>query len=97
MVSIKYTFENPALIGRVAHWQITLTEYDIQHVTQKSIKGNVLYDYLAHQPMEDYQPMCFDFPNEDIMFIRDCNIPGPEEGPEPESRWTIVFDGASNA
>ncbi|XP_050889479.1 uncharacterized protein LOC127094730 [Lathyrus oleraceus] len=31
------------------------------------------------------------------MFIRDCNIPDPEEGPEPGSHWTLVFDGASNA
>ncbi|KAI5426928.1 hypothetical protein KIW84_032382 [Lathyrus oleraceus] len=41
--------------------------------------------------------MRFEFPDEDIMLIRDCNIPGPEEGPEPGSRWTMVFDGASNA
>ncbi|XP_050919806.1 uncharacterized protein LOC127137382 [Lathyrus oleraceus] len=31
------------------------------------------------------------------MLIRDCNIPGPEEGPESGSHWTLVFDGASNA
>ena len=31
------------------------------------------------------------------MYIQDCNIPGPKEGPEPGSRWTMVFDGASNA
>ncbi|XP_050895439.1 uncharacterized protein LOC127102065 [Lathyrus oleraceus] len=76
---------------------MALTEYDIQHVTRKSIKGSVLSDYLAHQPFEDYQSMRFEFPDEDIMLIRDCNIPGLEEGTEPESRWTLVFDGASNA
>lgn len=31
------------------------------------------------------------------MFIRDWNILGPGEGPEPGARWTLVFDGASNA
>lgn len=41
--------------------------------------------------------MRLDFPNEDIMYIRDYEIPGPEEGPEPGSRWMLVFDGASNA
>ncbi|XP_050918375.1 uncharacterized protein LOC127135783 [Lathyrus oleraceus] len=41
--------------------------------------------------------MNFEFPDEDIMLIRDCNIPDPEEGPEPGSHWTLVFDGASNA
>lgn len=65
-------------------------------MTQKDIKGSVLFDYLAHQPVEGYQPIKFDFLNEDIMFIRDCNIPGPDEGPGPGVQWTLVFDGASN-
>lgn len=60
-----------------------LTEYDVQYVTQKSIKGSVLFDYLAHQPVDGYQSIKFDFPDEDIMFIRDCNIPGPDEGSKP--------------
>ncbi|XP_050877465.1 uncharacterized protein LOC127081228 [Lathyrus oleraceus] len=41
--------------------------------------------------------MRFEFPDEDIILIRDCNIPGPEEGPEPGYRRNLVFDGASNA
>src|ERR1051325_11242770 len=94
----KFIFEKPALTGRVARWQIILTEYDIQYTTQKAIKGSVLANYLAHQPGQDgYQPMKFEFLDEDIMFIWDCNIPGPDEGLEPESRWAMVFDGASNA
>lgn len=36
--------------------------------------------YLAHQPMEDYQPMQFDFPNEDILFVRDFNFPNDAQG-----------------
>lgn len=74
-----------------------LTEYDIQYVTHKAIKGSILSDYLAHHPMKGYQSMKFNFPDEDIMFIRDWNISGPDEGPEPEARWTLVFDGAFNA
>ena len=41
--------------------------------------------------------MKFDFPDEEIVYIRDCNLPDPDEGPEPGSRWMLVFDGASNA
>ena len=39
------------------------------------------------------------FPNEDLMFlkIKDCDEPLPGEGPDPESRWGMVFDGAVNA
>ncbi|XP_050897104.1 uncharacterized protein LOC127103913 [Lathyrus oleraceus] len=97
MDPVKYIFEKPALTGIVARWQMALTVYDIQHVTKKAIKGSVLFDYLVQHPLEDYQSMCFEFPYEDIMLIRDCNIPSPEEGPDPGSRWTLVLDGASNA
>lgn len=95
MDPVKYIFKKPALIGRVSRWQMELTKYGIQHVTQKAIKGIVLPNYVAQHPLEDYHFMHFEFPDEDIMLIRDCNIPDPEEGPEPGSRWTLVFDGAS--
>ncbi|XP_050920017.1 uncharacterized protein LOC127137612 [Lathyrus oleraceus] len=101
MDSIEYIFEKPAVTGRISRWKMLLTEYDIQYVTQKAIKGSVLSDYLSHLPDEGYQPLRFDFPDEDIMFIRDFTMPGseisPEEGPEPGLQWTLVFDGASNA
>ena len=74
-----------------------LTEYDIQYTTQKAIKGSVLTDYLAHQAVDDYQPMNFDFLDENIMFVTDCAKPGPYDRPEQGSRWTMVFDGDSNA
>ena len=41
--------------------------------------------------------MKFDFPDEDAIFIADYEIPGPDEGPEPGARWTLMFYGASNA
>lgn len=98
MDPIKYIFEKPALTERVARWQMILTEYDIQYTTQKAIKSSVIADYLAHQPVEDYTPMKFDFPDEDVLFIKDHDVASSsEEGPKPGSRWTLVFDGASNA
>lgn len=90
MDPIKYIFEKPALTGRVARWQMILTEYDIQYTTQKAIKSSVIADYLAHQPVEDYTPMKFEFPDEDVLVVE-------KEGPESGSRWTMAFDGASNA
>ena len=54
MDPIKYIFEKPALSGRIARWQMILTEYDIKYTTQKAIKGSVLADHLAHQAVEDY-------------------------------------------
>jgi len=57
MDPLKYIFEKTSLTGRITRWQMLLSEYDILYVTQKAIKGSALVDYLAHQPIEDYQPM----------------------------------------
>ncbi|XP_050897637.1 uncharacterized protein LOC127104495 [Lathyrus oleraceus] len=97
MDPIKYIFKKFALTGRVARWQMILTEYDIQYTTYKAIKSSVIADYLAHQPVEDYQPMKFEFPDEDVLFLDQYfNRPNPDEGPEPGARLTLMFDGASN-
>ena len=97
MDPIKYILEKPALSRRIARWKMILTEYDIQYTTQKAIKGSVLADHLAHQAVDDYQPMNFEFPDENIMLVTDCETPGPDEGPEEGSRWSMYFYGASNA
>ena len=49
---VKYVFENPVLTGRIARWQVLLSEYDIIYVTQKAIKGSALVKFLANQPVE---------------------------------------------
>ena len=41
--------------------------------------------------------MNFEFSDENIMLVTDCEKPGPDEGPKEGSWWTMVFDGASNA
>ncbi|XP_058772888.1 uncharacterized protein LOC131646985, partial [Vicia villosa] len=99
MDPIKYVFEKPALTGRIARWQMLLSEYDIEYRAQKAVKGSVLADHLAHQPINEYQSLKFDFPDEDVMYLKmkDCDEPLPEEGPDPGSRWGLIFDGAVNA
>ena len=62
-----------------------LTEYDIQYTTQKAIKGSVLADHLAHQAVDDYQYMKFEFPDEDIMMVNNCEELRPYEGPKQGS------------
>ena len=98
MDPIKYIFEKPALTGRISRWQMLLSEYDIEYRAQKAIKGSILVDHLAHQPIEDYQSVQYDFPDEEILYLKmkDCDEPTLDEGPEPGSRWSMVFDGAVN-
>ena len=74
---IKYIFEKPALSGRIARWKMVLTEYEIQYTTQKEIKRSILADHLAYQAIDDYQSMSFEFPDENIMLVIDCEEPGP--------------------
>ncbi|XP_050919060.1 uncharacterized protein LOC127136556 [Lathyrus oleraceus] len=66
-----------------------LSEYDIEYHTLKAIKGSVLADHLAHQPIDDYESINFEFPDEDVMYLKaeDCNETLPNEGPEPGSHW----------
>ncbi|XP_058784368.1 uncharacterized protein LOC131659152 [Vicia villosa] len=99
MDPIKYLFENPTLTGRIARWQMLLSEYDIQYRAQKAIKGSVLADHLAYQPIDDGQSLQDDFPDEEIMYLKSKDYEEPllDEGPDPESRWGLVFDGAVNA
>ncbi|XP_050875222.1 uncharacterized protein LOC127078843 [Lathyrus oleraceus] len=78
--------------------KILLSEYDNEYHTLKVIKGSVLVDHLAHQPIDDYESINFEFPYEDVMYLKakDYNEPLPNEGPEPGSQWGLIFDGAVN-
>ena len=65
---------------------------------RKRSKVVSLDDHLAHQPIEYYQSIHYDFPNEEILYLKMkyCDEPLLEEGPEPGSHWGMVFDGAVN-
>ncbi|KAK9025034.1 hypothetical protein V6N11_064935 [Hibiscus sabdariffa] len=89
---IKYMMESPGLSGRLARLQILLSEYDIEYVSQKAIKGNTIADFLASRTLAEYEHLSFDFPDEDLV----CQTVS-EEGCHTEKPWRINFDGASNA
>jgi len=77
MDPIKYIFEKPSLARRIARWQMLLSKYDIEYRSQKAIKGSILADHLAHQQIEDYQPIKVNFLDEEIMYLKmkDCDEP----------------------
>ncbi|KAG8482730.1 hypothetical protein CXB51_023942 [Gossypium anomalum] len=76
-----------ALNRRMVRWQILLSEFDIVYVSQKAIKGSAVANFLASRALEDYEPLNFDFPNEELMCIAMAE----------DSPWRLNFDGASNA
>ena len=57
MNPLKYIFESPHVAGRVSKWQVILAEYDIKYTSQKSVKGSVIADYLATNPLEASSPL----------------------------------------
>ena len=44
---LRSTIHKPDLLGRMAHWAIKLSEYDIQYKPRLSKKGQVLVDFIA--------------------------------------------------
>ena len=66
---IKFIFEKPSLSERIARWQVLLSEFDILYVSQKAIKGSAIADFLTERANEEYEPMSFEFPDEDLMAV----------------------------
>ena len=66
---LRYLFDIPVLTSRLMRWLVILTEFDIQYVTQKSIKGSVLADHLTSLPVTDNRVIDNDFPDEEIVGV----------------------------
>lgn len=45
------------------------SKYEIIYVTQKAVKGSVIASQLVENAINDYEPLDFKFPNEDIIEI----------------------------
>nr|XP_034889983.1 uncharacterized protein LOC118030069 [Populus alba] len=87
MDPLKFIFEKPYMLSRIARWQVLLAEYDIIYMTRKSVKGSAIVDHLADNAIEDYKPLNFDFPDEDVLVT---------ENEEKSGWWAMYFDGAVN-
>ncbi|XP_070045966.1 uncharacterized protein [Nicotiana tomentosiformis] len=90
MDPLKYIVQKPMPMGRLAKWQILLTEFDIVYVTRTTMKAQALADGLAENPVDDeYQPLSTYFPDEKVNSI--------EVIPEDTNAWKMFFGGAVNA
>ncbi|XP_049406116.1 uncharacterized protein LOC125869706 [Solanum stenotomum] len=90
MDPLKYIFQKAMPTGKLAKWQMLLSEFDIVYVTQKVVKGQALADHLAENPIdEEYEPLKTYFPNEDVLFIGEAIS-------ESYPSWRVFFDGVVN-
>ena len=81
---LRYLFYIPILTSRLMRWIALLTKFNIQYVTQKSIKECVLADHLASLPVTDSKVIDDDFPDEEIIRVTSLSV------------WLVYFDGAAN-
>ncbi|XP_071900998.1 uncharacterized protein [Coffea arabica] len=79
--------------GRLAKWQMILSEFDIVFTSQKAVKGQAIADHLAENPRDDeYQPLHTYFPDEKVLFVG-----AVEDMSERCPEWRLFFDGAANS
>ena len=81
---LRYLFDRPSLIGRLMRWLVLLTEFVIQYISQKSIKGSVVADHLASLPTIESRLVDDHFSDEE--FVTMTRLSG----------WRMYFDGAAN-
>ena len=65
---MKYLFEKLALSGRLLRRLIILSEFNLKYVARKTIKGSIVSDFCAKNPMEGDDGR-EDFPDKDILDI----------------------------
>ena len=66
---LRYLFDRPVLTGRIMRWLVLLTEFNIQYVTRKLVKGSIVVDHLASLPVYDDRPIDDDFLDEQIVSV----------------------------
>ena len=79
-----YLFDKPALTGRLMRWLVILSEFDIQYVSQKSIKRSIVANHLVSLSISDGKIVDDDFSNEEFVAMTSL------------SGWRMYFDGAAN-
>jgi len=67
MDPLKYLFKKPALSGRLSRWLILLVEFDLKYEARKTIKGSIMSDFCAKNPIKGDGKE--DFPDKNIFDV----------------------------
>ncbi|XP_024195658.1 uncharacterized protein LOC112198783 [Rosa chinensis] len=95
---VKYMLSRPILRGRIGKWVLALSEFSLQYVPQKAVKGQAIADFLAHHPT-------LDIPTVRELEIAPITITRPDLALIPEyaiwyqatislQPWVLFFDGS---
>ena len=66
---MRYLFQVPALTGKLSRWLVLLIEFNIEYITTKVIKGRVIAEFLALNPVEGEEEGNLEFPDENLALI----------------------------
>ncbi|KAG9447195.1 hypothetical protein H6P81_013323 [Aristolochia fimbriata] len=80
---LKYIMLRPILSGRLAKWALLLSEFEINFVPQRAIKGQALENFLVDHPVPVEWELMEEFPDENIFLV------------EILPPWKMYFDGAA--
>ena len=72
----------PIVKGRIGKWTMALSEFSLQYVPQKAVKGQAFADFLAQHP----SPYDFGKPDFEIGMVE-----------ARDNFWTLYFDGFSTS
>ena len=61
MDPMKHLYEASSLVEKFAKWLILLTEFDVQYLTKKMIKGRAVTEFLALNPIPYLEEVQLDF------------------------------------
>ncbi|XP_070667874.1 uncharacterized protein [Malus domestica] len=79
---IRYMLTRPIVKGRIGKWTMALSEFSLQYVPHKAVKGQALADFLAHHP----SPYGFGDTDVEIGMVE-----------TRDNYWTMYFDGSSTS
>ncbi|XP_057994337.1 uncharacterized protein LOC131174598 [Hevea brasiliensis] len=83
MDPLKYLFEVPTLVEKLAKWLVLLSEFYIVYETRKTIKGRVVAEFLSENLVNEEEEVETAFSDESLKLV--------EVQP-----WKMYFDGAMN-
>ena len=80
---VKYVLSRVIMSGQLAKWAMAFQEFEIAYVSEKTIKGQALANFLADHPIPADWELSDDFLDEDVLYT------------EVLPPWMMFFDGAA--
>lgn len=66
---LNYLLSKYTLTERLEKWVMILSEFNIEYMELKAIKGQEIIDQLVEAPLQSHQPLNFEFLDESILLL----------------------------